>query len=133
MITIMSKRSDYMGRKMEVVIVDDESMITDLIKSYVQFASENTEIHCFNDSVKAQEFLRNKDIDILITDYKMPGVSGMELLREAGSDTRKIMISGYISEIAEEKLNSINALCLEKPVSMKDLSGVIREKEKQLI
>jgi YesN/AraC family two-component response regulator len=122
-----------MGRKLEVVIVDDEAMITDLIENYIRFTSKNANIHTFNDPTKARDFLRKSTVDVLITDYKMPRVNGIELMEASAQQTKKIMISGYISEIAEEKLQSLDAIFFEKPVPMKDLGRIITEEEQRFM
>lgn len=121
-----------MEKKLEIVVVDDEVMITDLIGNYLRYTSKNANVHTFNDSLVAREFIKKSNVDVLITDYKMPFVNGIELLEEADKETKKIMISGFVSEIAEEKLQSLNALFFEKPVPMKELGNIISEQEKKL-
>jgi two-component system response regulator YesN len=122
-----------MPRKLEVLVVDDESMITDLIENYIRFTSKNTNIHTFNDPLKAREHLRKYLVDVLITDYKMPHLNGIELMEATAQGTKKIMISGYVSEIAEEKLQGLDAVFFEKPVPMKDLGRIIAEEEHRLL
>ena len=120
-----------MGKKpLEVVVVDDEEQITDLLKAFIQFSSHDAHIHAFNDSAKARDYLMNNQIDVVITDYKMPQYNGLELLEVAPMSARKILISGYVSEIAEDKLNRINAVFFEKPVPMKKIGKIIAEEQK---
>jgi YesN/AraC family two-component response regulator len=118
-----------MGKILEVVIVDDEAMITDLIESYVRFASRKSNIHTFNDSVAAKDYIAHNEIDVLITDYKMPHVDGLQLLAATSPSTTRVMISGYVSEIAEEKLQQLKAIFFEKPVPMKKLGKILHERE----
>jgi DNA-binding NtrC family response regulator len=118
-----------MGRKLEVVVVDDEASITDLLESYIHFLTKNAAVHTFNDSVEAQSYIRDNSIDVLITDYKMPKVNGIELMEQTGPDTTRIMISGYVSEITEEKLQELQAFFFEKPVPMKKLGQIIARRE----
>jgi two-component system response regulator YesN len=104
-------------------------MITDLIENYIRFTSKNSNIHTFNDPAKALDFINRKTCDVLITDYKMPHINGLELMERVGRGTKKIMISGYISEIAEERLQNLDAVFFEKPVPMKDLGKIIADQE----
>lgn len=121
-----------MRKKLEVVIVDDEIQITELLKTFVQFASKNTNIHTFSDADEARNYLLQNSVDVLITDYKMPKYNGLELMEALAPNVKKILISGYVSEIAEEKLSKMDAVFFEKPVPMKALGKIIVDQEKQL-
>lgn len=116
-------------RELEVVIVDDEEQITDLLKTAVMFSSAQSHIHTFNDSVAARDYLKDNMVDLLITDYKMPKYNGLQLMEFAPSTVKKILISGYVSEIAEERLQKLNAVFFEKPVPLKAISKIITDQE----
>ncbi len=119
-----------MGKALDIVVVDDTLMITELFKSYIKMSDTNANVYSFNNSVKALEFInKKKDIDIIITDCKMPFVDGIELLKATSPETTRVMISGYVSEIAEEKLAELNAIFLEKPVPMKEIGKILAEKK----
>ncbi len=114
-----------MGKKLRVVIVDDEIMITDLIESFIQFSVKEADVLSFNDPVDAYDFIINNELDVLITDYNMPSINGLQLMEATKPTTMRIMISGYVSDIAEEKLNELNAIFFEKPVPMKEIGALI--------
>jgi DNA-binding NtrC family response regulator len=118
-----------MSRNLEIVIVDDEPSITDLIESYIRFASKTANVHSFTDSAKAQHYIKQNDVDVLITDYNMPDVNGLQLMESTKPDTRRIMISGYVSDLAEEKLRNMNAVVFEKPIPMKKIGKIIADEE----
>jgi DNA-binding NtrC family response regulator len=124
--------NDLMTKSLEVVIVDDEIQITELLKTFIECASSNTNIHTFNDAAEARSFLLGNDVDVLITDYKMPKFNGIELMETAPPDVKKVLISGYVSEIAEERLQQLDAVFFEKPVPMKALGKIICDQEKML-
>lgn len=124
------KEALIMGKRLEVVIVDDEAQITELIKTYIECSSKNSNIHTFNDSAEAKVFLSKNPIDVLITDYKMPKYNGIELMEHLPKKVKKVLISGYVSEIAEEKLQKLDAVFFEKPVPMKALGDIITTQEK---
>jgi two-component system, response regulator YesN len=121
-----------MAKRLEVVIVDDEVQITELLKTCVMCASRNSNIHTFNDSVEAKRFIQQHQVDVLITDYKMPKYDGIQLMETTPTQVKKILISGYVSEIAEERLQKLDAVFFEKPVPMKALGKIINEQEKRL-
>lgn len=122
-----------MTNELDVVVVDDKVLITDLFESYFQLSNMNVNLYTFNDPYKALEFVKNNDrIDVLITDYKMPGINGIQLLEATSDETTRILISGYVSSIAVEKLADLNALFFEKPVPMKELSKILKDKESEV-
>ncbi len=121
-----------MARKLEVVVVDDEEQITELLKTFIQCVTQDINVHTFNDSVVAKDFVVNNSIDVLITDYKMPKIDGLQLMEAAAPKVRKIMISGYVSEIAEEKLQKLNATFFEKPVPLRALAKIISDQQEKL-
>ncbi|MBD3240714.1 MAG: response regulator [Chitinivibrionales bacterium] len=118
-----------MAKPLEIVVVDDEEQITDLLTMAIQFTSKTARVHAFNDSAVAREYLLTHPVDVVITDYKMPQYDGIDLLNVAPRETKKVLISGYVSEIAEEKLSEMNAVFFEKPVPIKTLGKLIAEQE----
>lgn len=124
-------RVDAMVKRLEVVVVDDEIQITELIKTFIQCSSDNANVHTFNDAGEARTFLLGNPIDILITDYKMPKFNGIELMEATPPQVKKVLISGYVSEIAEERLLELDAVFFEKPVPMKALGKIISEQQKK--
>ena len=119
-----------MGKRLEVVIVDDEVQITELLKTFIQCSAKNSNIHTFNDSLEARSYITHNKIDVLITDYKMPKYDGLQLMEGLDPGIKKILISGYVSEIAEERLHKMDAVFFEKPVPMKALGKIIHDQEK---
>ena len=68
--------------KISIVIVDDEVLVRQGIKSYIESADENMEITgTFSNAKDAIEFLQNNSVQILITDIKMAQMSGVDLIR----------------------------------------------------
>ena len=118
-----------MEKRLEVVIVDDEVQITELLKTFLQCSSKNSNIHTFNDALEAKAYLGNNKVDVLITDYKMPKCDGIQLMEQVDSGVKKVLISGYVSEIAEERLQQLDAVFFEKPVPMKALGSLISDQE----
>ena len=122
-----------MGKTVQIVVVDDKVMITDLFESYIKLSGADANVYTFNDSVKAMDFISHNDnIDIIITDYKMPEINGLQLLEASPDKSIRILISGYVSDIAEEKLGELHAMFFEKPVPMKQIGRIIKEKSESI-
>lgn len=82
----------------QLMIVDDEDNILRALKRVL--ASEpNWEVEAYNDSAQALQRAHTKVFDAVITDYSMPEIDGIELLksfRELQPDTIRIVLTGVV-------------------------------------
>ena len=84
-----------------ILVVDDESSIRDLLVKTLALAEYD--VDTAPDGRTALERLRLYPYDLLIADLKMPGIDGLNLIREAKrlkSDLPVIIITGYSTETA---------------------------------
>lgn len=81
-----------------VVIADDEQMIRNGLAS-LKWADFNMEVIAIaRNGVEAEEIIDSTEFELLITDIKMPGMSGLELaknLAAANPRAKTILLSGY--------------------------------------
>lgn len=76
-----------MDKNMKILIVDDFSTMRRIIKNLLRdLGFSNT--HEADDGVTALPMLRSGDYDFLITDWNMPGMSGIDLLRAVRADDK---------------------------------------------
>jgi CheY-like chemotaxis protein len=84
------------------------------------------------DPVKALERFRASpnDFDMIITDYSMPGLMGIELVRSVlaiRGDIPVVMITGFIEDELAEQAAAIGVRkLLRKPVPLSELADAIR-------
>ena len=67
-----------------IVHVDDEDFILKMVEVLIRTRFDNVAIQSFHDSNEAWQELSHTDPDILITDDKMPGLTGEDLVRRLG-------------------------------------------------
>ncbi len=83
----------------KVLIVDDESFIADGIEAMVPWSEYGMEVAGkASDVKKAFEIFNTVETNIVITDVSMPGMTGLEMIKEMkiiNPDCRYIIISGY--------------------------------------
>jgi two-component system response regulator PilR (NtrC family) len=87
-----------MSPKARVLVVDDERSMQEFLEIFLR--SEGYEVETAGDIETAQVHLESDDFDVVITDIKMPGGSGIELLHathENSPETVVIMITAYAS------------------------------------
>lgn len=84
---------------LKVIIADDEERICQLINALVDWESLQMEVvGIAHNGVEAADMVKQMCPDILITDIRMPGCNGLELIeevRKSVADLEIIIISGY--------------------------------------
>ena len=94
---------------LKLVIADDEKIIRETIRNFIDWQSIGIEVVgvCSN-GVEAYETILDYYPDIVLTDIKMPGFSGLELvkkIKEIDNNIQFIILSGYDSfEYAKEAM-----------------------------
>ena len=119
-----------MSSKKSVVLVDDEEDILAVLKAGLE--RNNYEVFDFDNPLKAVDYLKSVNSpQILITDIRMPGMSGFEVCREARMKHPEmgiiVMTSFDIDKSEFERVfpsTKIDAL-IKKPVSIRKLIDAI--------
>lgn len=110
-----------------ILVIDDEPSICQLFE--IVLKDSGYEVIVAGNGEQAIEAFRDKSFDIVITDKNLPGMSGLDVMREIKQlrpDSDVIMITGYASkESAMEALNRGATAYLEKPFD--DLDQVVEK------
>ncbi len=119
-----------------VLVVDDEPNIIEILELVLRDAG--MEVAKSFSGREALTFLRKNNVDIVISDIRMPDISGVDLLRQAkqlAPETVFIMITAFAStDTAIEALQHGAYDYLTKPFEMKELRSIVQralEKRKQ--
>jgi two-component system, NtrC family, response regulator PilR len=111
-----------------ILVVDDEPHIIDVLE--IALRDDGMEVMRAGSGAEALQLLRRHRIDAIVSDIRMPGVSGVELLREAkesAPETAVILITAYATtETAIEALQHGACDYLTKPFKIEELRAVIR-------
>jgi len=104
-------------RNMKILLIDDDEWIRDSLSIF--FEAEGCRIVSVETAEEGLEALRSQSYDIIITDYKLPGMDGIEFLKQiqtSQQSAKKIMITAYKSEavIQEAKKAGVQHL-IAKP------------------
>ncbi len=76
-----------MNKNMKILVVDDFSTMRRIIKNLLRDLGF-TNTHEADDGNTAWPMLQSGDFDFLVTDWNMPGMTGIELLQKVRSDER---------------------------------------------
>ena len=117
------------GRKLRVMIVDDEPIVGKRLGPALE--KNGFEVETFLDPAKALGRLREQDFDIVVTDFRMEELDGIQVLThimESCPETRVILITGYATvEVAREALVKGAFDFIAKPFKPKELRAVINK------
>lgn len=108
---------------LQVLVVDDEPAIRQIVSSQLRKAGHTVEQA--GDGETAMERLSRGDVDIVLSDIKLPNMSGIDLLRQARAaniDTAFIMMTAFASvDTAIEAIKAGAADYMIKPLNNEEL------------
>lgn len=115
---------------LRVVLADDESKVILLMQKLINWRALGYEVvGVANDGLRALELVGQLQPHLLITDIRMPGCDGLELIRRAKALQPKlhfVIISGYRQfEYAQSALKYGVEDYLLKPLKQEELSGIL--------
>jgi ATP-dependent Lon protease len=123
------KRVSEMESKIKIIVLDDEPIVGERLKASLERAG--FVVDAYSSSREALTRLQSERYDILVTDLKMSGPDGMDVLREAqrlNPDVKSVVITGFATtETAEEALRSGAVVFVPKPFKMKQLKDLLIE------
>ena len=76
-----ARRLSILRRQRRVLIVDDESTGRTILAKIIQQAEEDVIVEPFDNPLQALQWLDNHHPDLIITDYRMPDINGVELIK----------------------------------------------------
>ena len=117
---------------LKILIADDELYISQLIYKMVDWeARDITVVGMVSNGKEALEAIEQHKPDIVITDIRMPGMDGLELVKytkEKNWDISYIIISGYkYFEYAHTALNLGVEHYLLKPIDKMELESILNQ------
>jgi DNA-binding NtrC family response regulator len=117
------------GVRMKILVVDDEEGARELFNTIL--SDEGYEVTLAVNGSEALSRIRGADYDLVVTDIKMPGMDGLQLLQEirkAGSKVDVIMVTAYGEVESYLKAMSLGAAeYINKPIRIKELKRIVHK------
>lgn len=108
--------------KKKVLIIDDSYDITRVLRSAIFTIDPKIEVSVTPSAEEAMLEISKGDLDLIITDIRLPGISGLEMLRKIRDqhpDVKIVMMSGMDDQDLDEKARAAGAnIFLRKPIAM---------------
>ncbi|MFZ5819413.1 MAG: response regulator [Chloroflexota bacterium] len=112
-----------------ILLVDDQREVIRLLHSTLDTLAHELEILEAPSGEEALLEASRRKIDLLVADYRLPGITGVELMRKVRvkyPDVRVILITGMTDRNSREDiLNAGAAAVFNKPISMTDFLDVV--------
>ena len=120
-------------RKLNVLIVDDEPLAIDVLKTYVEKIPDLHLIKCCNNAFEANEAINQNSIDLIFLDIQMPQLTGIDFVKSLSNPPMVIFTTAYSNYAIEGfELDAVDYLL--KPISferfMKAVNRAIEEHNK---
>lgn len=116
-------------KKLQILILDDEPIVCKRLKP--AFLKAGYEVETYTDSANAMARTLEKNFDIVITDLKMEGMSGMEFLTEVKKQsprTEIIVITGFATlEASKESFQKGVFNFVAKPFKLTDILEMVTQ------
>ena len=99
-----------MAEMKQILVVDDAAEMLEFLRSMLQVSNSDHQVMAVPSAEEAMFELRLTKFDLLVTDVRLPGMSGFDLVRHArkrNPDLPVIMITAYMSEQGQQEANDL--------------------------
>lgn len=133
-ITNYEKKDYFSGINRKILVVDDEIDMLKILKRYL--AKLGFEVDTAKDGNQGLDYLRKNQYQYLISDLKMPNMTGEELIRYGKElnlldDTIVLIITGGIWEgLDDNQVNSLRTMIdgqIQKPFTKDEILNILRK------
>ena len=112
-----------------LLIVDDETRILSALRRTLR--REGYEILTAESVSEGLRILGSREVDLVLTDQKMPGMSGLEFLAQVAArypNVARLLITGWPEEIPPDQIEALGIRALiPKPWDEQQLKSALRE------
>ena len=119
-----------------ILIVDDEPKVGFFLGRSLKLTNKQCKVSAAQSGEEALEILKKSPVDLLITDLRMPGISGLELIRwaqAANPETQTILITAYGSDKVKAEAQRLKVYhYITKPFNVREFTTVVKKALKKM-
>jgi CheY-like chemotaxis protein/predicted regulator of Ras-like GTPase activity (Roadblock/LC7/MglB family) len=120
-VTVLVPGTKEMASK-HILIVHDEHSVAAFLKKVLERANQTYRVSVAYSGEEALSVFPQEQVDLMVTDFRMPGMSGLDLIRQvrtSSPDTRAILVTAYGSSTIEEEARSLGVVgYIAKPLKV---------------
>ena len=119
-----------MSNSEKILIVDDDPLVLETLKEIVSYQTDFNVLTAA-DGLLALEILQKEKIPVVISDFRMPNMDGIELLvkiKNMDTDMKVILMTGFYEPLLEEIAKKNGAMAIhQKPINFQKLVEDIKK------
>jgi DNA-binding NtrC family response regulator len=120
--------------KLKILLVDDEKEFVESLSERLEL--RNLEADVVYDGEQALDVLKEGKHDVMVLDLRMPGIDGIEVLRQAkkrNPDVQVVVLTGHGTDKDEAMAKKLGAIAyMRKPVDIDRLVGALHNAWKKV-
>jgi DNA-binding NtrC family response regulator len=121
--------------KLKILLVDDEKEFVESLSERLEL--RNLEADVVYDGEQALDVLKEGKHDVMVLDLRMPGIDGIEVLRQAkkrNPDVQVVVLTGHGTDKDEAMAKKLGAIAyLKKPVDIDHLIGSLKKEKMKVL
>ena len=117
------------GSKIRILFVDDEQPLLRVLRIGMRPMADEWDMHFAESGEAALDLIREKPFDVVVTDMRMPGINGAQLLNhvlQRHPQTVRIILSGYTDLKDVISCVGLTHQFLHKPCKLVDLRNSLQ-------
>ena len=131
----MTKVSDIRSApkfRQTALLIDDQVTVLDIHTAILKSLKMNLKIVTMTDPVEALHWMQNKQVDLIITDFRMHQMDGMQFVRTIKNACHALWHSIIVVTVLKDKtihqelLAAGAAACLTKPAQTQELARIAK-------
>jgi len=127
---LIANELDEASKLGKVLIIDDDTSILSIIETILR-EEPDLEVVSMEDPLIALQHISTKDVNVILTDIKLPGLSGIDLLERVGKfnpGIQVILMTGYLEADVMRRAIQLGAYdFLHKPFDYNELILTVRQ------
>ncbi len=120
-----------MAEAKQILVIDDHFEMLEFLRSMLEVSGQEYEVLAVPSGEEGLLELRRSHFDLLITDVRLPGMSGFDLVRrikKLGRDMPTIMITGYVSPQGEAEAEELGVFrYFKKPLDTDSMLTAVHQ------
>jgi DNA-binding response OmpR family regulator len=113
----------------KLLVVDDEIDIVEITKRF--FTKRGFETFSAGDGHEAMRIIQEKNPDLVLLDYNLPGLSGRDILKKVREElklsTKVIVVTGFEVETVRNEIKDLGVYdCVHKPLDLSKLEAIVQ-------
>ena len=112
-----------------ILVVEDSELVRHFAESFLTVAGY--EVKVASNAQEALKHLESERVDLMLTDYDMPGMNGLELIKEVAPrwpETKLVLASGYLEFARQQELvENFGCRILKKPYNVEKATSLVAE------